>query len=57
MKQFHVIETECYPAKWKVESTQWPGTDNGTHNYFRKKEDADIEANRRNNFPVCHLTN
>jgi hypothetical protein len=45
---YHVIETPCFPARWKVESVRWPGHDNATLNYFRDKEKAQAECDRRN---------
>ena len=47
MTQYHVVETPCYPAKWKVEPIDRPG-DNATSNYFRTWQNAWREAERRN---------
>ena len=44
----HVVDTPCYPARWKVESVKWPGRDNSTCNYFRLRGDAVAEAAKRN---------
>lgn len=38
--RYHVIETDCFPCKWKVESIQFPGRDNSTHLYKKTVEEA-----------------
>jgi len=41
-----VIETQCYPCKWKVEHTRWPNND--LRNFFVDYTAAVTEAKRRN---------
>jgi hypothetical protein len=45
-KSYYVEKSSCYPAQWKVRSSR--DNDNSTHNYFRNREDALAEAERRN---------
>jgi len=44
--EYQVFETPCFPAKWKVGRSE--DDSNATHNYFRDKQDAMREADRRN---------
>lgn len=47
---WYIKETSCWPAKWKV-TFDWQGQDfgsNATLNYFRDKEEAQREVDRRN---------
>ena len=49
-REWYVLETLCYPAKWKV-TFDWMGEehgDNDTSNYYRDREEAQREADRRN---------
>jgi len=43
-----VIETPMFPAKFKVCRIGKELEDNSTHNYFRSKEEAWNEADKRN---------
>lgn len=45
---YRVIDTPCYPCRWKVESVQWPGRNNSFTEFFPDRGDAEREANRRN---------
>lgn len=40
MNYYHVIETPCYPASWKVDCIKHPGSDNATYLYKRAREEA-----------------
>lgn len=45
-RPYRVFETSCFPAKWKV--GRFEDDDNATCNYFRDRDDAQQEANKRN---------
>ncbi len=47
--KYKVIETPCFPCKWKVESIMWPGQNNSWTEYFKTKEEAQKETDKRNN--------
>lgn len=48
MEKFIVIETPCWPAKWKIIQSNCRVEDNTLSNFFRSKQDAQKEAHRRN---------
>lgn len=45
-KPYQVFDTPCYPARWKVGRTTDDG--NNTCNYFADRQDAEAEAQKRN---------
>ena len=49
---FKVIETPCYPNKWKVERDKWPT--NSICDYCADREKAEQEAARRNEKESSH---
>ena len=44
MYKWIVIETPCFPARWKVVYTHPAWSDNSLSLYFRDKADADWKA-------------
>ncbi len=48
--KYFVIKTPMYPNLFKVTSKEYVTT-NATCNYFRTRELAQKEADKRNNFP------
>lgn len=47
MKKYEIVETLCYPCKYKIEiigSTN----NNATYNYFKTTEEAEKEIKKRN---------
>ncbi len=43
---YQVFDTPCFPARWKV--GRFEDDDNATVNYFRDRDEALREANKRN---------
>jgi hypothetical protein len=49
--KWYVLETPCYPAKWKVTFAWYVQDDcgdNDSSNYYRDQAAAQLEADRRN---------
>lgn len=50
MRKYEVIETPCFPNKWKVENMCNPGSDNSTHLYFNDRNVAQQACDQLNKF-------
>jgi len=50
--KYEVIDTPMRPARWKVESKEFPGRNNSWTEYFSDFMDAIRECKRRNSTPI-----
>lgn len=45
---YKVIDTPMRPKRWKVESVNWPGSNNSWTEYFLTRGEAQTECDKRN---------